>query len=135
MSRITSLVVGIVLSISLAACGGTGGLGSFNYSGSWAGSMQDSIAGAGTVSASMTQSGSGFVGTWAANFAGTDFDNGGSLQGVVNDNSVVIDLQPSNPSACPFNVVANRSGSTLSGNYAAYNCTVTVTGTLNIQKQ
>jgi hypothetical protein len=131
--RVTSLVVGIVLSMSLVACGGTGGSGSFNYSGSWAGSIQDSIAGTGSVTASMTQSGSNLVGTWAATFV--DGNNGGSLVGIINSNSVVIELHPSNPSLCPYNVVANRSGSTLSGNYAAFDCTVTVTGTLNIQKQ
>lgn len=135
MNRI-GLLVGISLLLTgLAACSSGGGSASFNYSGSWAGSIQDSVAGTGSVTASMTQSGTDFVGTWAADFAGTQYDNGGSLYGIINNESVVIDLQPSNSMACPFDVVANRSGSTLSGNYSAYNCSVTVTGTLSITKQ
>lgn len=119
----------------LTACGTStsGGSASYNHSGSWAGTIQDSVAGTGNVTVSMTQSGSDLAGTWQAVFAsGT---NGGTAIGVVNGSQVVLELYPSSASACPFNVVATRSGDTLSGNYSAFNCTGTITGTLSITKQ
>lgn len=119
----------LAIVLLLAACQST----SFSYSGSWKGSILDSVAGPGTVTVSMTEAGSDIVGTWQAVFSSGS--NGGSLTGVINGSSVVIDLEPSNTSACPYNVVANRSGSTVSGNYSAYNCTGTITGTLSITKQ
>lgn len=123
----------MALAAVLAACGtGTEGTASYNYSGTWTGTMQDSVAGPGTATVTMTQSGSDLAGTWQAVFAqGT---NGGSAVGVVNGNEVAMELYPSQATACPYNVVATRSGDTLSGNYAAFNCTESVTGTLTISK-
>jgi hypothetical protein len=80
----------------------------------------------------VTQKGSELAGTWQAEF--NEGTNGGSAVGVVNGNEVVLELHPSQATACPYNVVATRSGDTLSGNYSAFNCTVTVTGTLTISK-
>lgn len=44
-------------------------------------------------------------------------------------------MDPSNLSTCPFAAVAQRSGSTLLGTYAAFSCTVAVTGTVSVTKQ
>jgi hypothetical protein len=123
----------LVLTVLLAACGGgSGGGGAFDYGGTWAGSIQDSLAGPGTASLTMTQSGSNLAGTWQATFS--TGNNGGSLVGVVNGNEVVLELHPSNPSFCPYNVVAQRSGSTLAGTYAAFNCVEAVTGSVTVSK-
>lgn len=118
------------VTVLVAGCSSSG---SFSYTGNWAGNINDSVAGAGTMTASLTQSGSTFVGTWQAVFSSGS--NGGSLTGTINGSSVVVDLEPSNASACPYNVVAQRAGSQISGNYSAYNCTGTITGTLTITKQ
>jgi len=127
--KLARLLLPTSLVFVLAACTS----GGFSYTGSWSGTINDSVAGAGTITASLAQSGSTFAGTWQAVFSsGT---NGGSLTGTVNGTSVIVDLEPSSTSACPYNVVASRSGSQLSGNYSAYNCTGTITGTLSITKQ
>lgn len=118
----------------LAGCGSGGGVTTpFNHSGTWAGTIQDSFAGAGIVGLTMSQSGSNLVGTWQSTF--TAGGNGGTLAGVVNGNEVLVELYPSNPSLCPFAVVATRSGSSMNGTYAAFNCVDTVTGTLNVTRQ
>ena len=125
----------LILVGALAACGsGGGGSTAFNHSGNWLGTLNDSVGGAGTTAATMSQSGSQIVGTWQTTFlaGGT---NSGTLQGVIRTNDVLIELYPSNPSTCPFALVAQRSGSTLSGTYAAFNCSVSVSGTMSMTKQ
>jgi hypothetical protein len=132
-SRGLALLI-VVSALLLGGCtSGTGGTPSFSYSGTWSGSMNDSFAGAGITTMTISQSGSNFVGTWQATFVG--LNNGGTLAGVVNGNEVLVELYPSNPSACPFAVVAQRSGTTLAGTYAAFDCTATVTGTVSVAKQ
>ena len=125
----------LILVGALAACGsGGGGSTAFNHSGNWSGTLNDSLGGPGTTTVTMSESGTQLLGTWQATFAagGT---NSGTLQGVVRTNDVLIELYPSNPSTCPFALVAQRSGSTLSGTYAAFNCTIAVSGTMSITKQ
>lgn len=129
--RETSILV--TLALLLAACGSnTSGSASFDHSGTWTGTIEDSVAGTGSATVTLTQSGSDLAGTWQAIFS--EGSNGGSAVGVVNGSEVVLELYPSETSACPYNVVATRSGSTLSGNYSAFNCTASVTGTLTISK-
>ena len=133
--RLALLALLMILALVLASCGGSsaGGGSSFTYSGTWVGTIVDSVAGPGTVTATMSQSGSNLVGTWQSTFA--DGSNGGTLAGLIRTNDVIIELYPSNPMYCPYAVVGNRSGATLSGTYAAFNCTMVITGTLNISKQ
>ena len=122
------------LLLLLASCtSNNGGTAPFSYAGSWSGTIQDSLAGPGTISATLTQSGSDLGGTWQASF--TSGSNGGSAVGFVNGNEVLLELHPSSVSACPYNVVATRSGNTLSGNYSAFNGTGTITGTISMTKQ
>jgi hypothetical protein len=126
-------LVGLILVVLLGGCVSGGSVPTpFNYGGTWSGSIQDSMAGAGTVALTMSQSGGNLFGTWQATFS--NGGNGGTLAGVVNGNEVLVELYPSNPNFCPYAVVATRSGSGMNGTYAAYNCLDTVTGTLNVSK-
>lgn len=120
------------LCLAMAGCTSGTGQPAFIYAGQWSGTIVDSLAGNGVVSATLTQSGLDIGGTWQATFASGN--NGGTAVGAINGSEVVLELYPSNVSTCPFRVVATRSGSTLSGNYAAFNCTGTITGTLSITK-
>lgn len=107
----------------------------FNYSGSWSGTISDSLAGTGTISASMIQKGSDIGGTWSAAFDHPEAGNtGGVLLGEIEGNSVGLLLEPSNPELCPYAVVVTRSGATLQGDYSAINCTIVITGTVSISK-
>lgn len=123
-----------VTSVAVSACSsGSGGFGAFSYGGTWSGTIQDSVAGNGTIRVALTQAGTTLVGTWSASFVGSD--NGGSLVGLVNGDQVVLELNPSNVYACPYDVVATRSGSTMAGTYAAFDCTGTITGRLTVAKE
>lgn len=133
MKRLGSILLIASILVGLSACTSGGAPSGFNYGGQWSGTIQDSQAGNGTITATLTQSGTDIGGTWEATFAsGT---NGGSAVGTINGSQVVFELQPSLALACPYRVVAHRSGSTLSGNYAAFNCSGTITGTLTITKK
>ena len=134
-TRLVLFSLALTLAGVLAACGGGGsGPTAFSYSGTWSGTLNDSIGGAGTATITVSQSGSDLVGTWQSTFAagGT---NSGTLQGLIRTNDVLIELYPSDPRTCPFALVAQRSGSTLSGTYVAFDCTVSVSGTMSITKQ
>jgi len=133
MKRAIGIIVVVGLLIGLSACTSGTDFIPFNYAGQWTGTIQDSVAGSGVVSVTFTQSGSDIGGTWQATFAAGS--NGGTAVGAINGAQVILELYPSSVSACPYRLVATRSGSTLSGNYAAFNCTGTITGTLAITKQ
>lgn len=126
-----SVFVGLFALLVLSACSGVGG---YNYSGSYAGTINNSVTGAGSVNFSISQSEDRLAGTWQASFS-ADGSNGGSLFGIVNGDSLILELYPSIPTACPFNAVVNRNGDTLNGSYSAFNCSVAGTGTVEVQKQ
>jgi len=64
-----------------------------------------------------------------------NYNGGGSFKGSASGAAISGTLTPSIPTACPYTVTANLSGSTMSGNYASYNCTVVDTGTFIVTKQ
>lgn len=124
MKRLLALIVVLLL----AGCSSVP-----NYSGQWVGTVNDTRAGLGQGNLTISQSGSQLSGTWQIGFGGGV--NSGYLEGTVNGSSVNVQLYPSNPAACPFNVIATRSGDTLVGNYAAFNCTGSISGTLTVMRQ
>ena len=133
MRRRRLLAILVSAALVVTACGSPSAPLPFSYSGTWAGSMVDSFAGNGTTTLTVSQSGSDIVGTWQAIFAAGN--NGGTLAGTISGNDVLVELYPSDPTACPYAVVAQRSGTTLSGTYAAYSCTQAITGTVSVVKQ
>jgi hypothetical protein len=133
--RFRFALASLTLLVFLTACGGGsgGGTPAFSYSGEWSGTISDSLAGSGTVTLTIVQSGSNVAGTWQATFAGGS--NSGNLVGIVDSTQAIFELNPSDPTACPYDVVATRSGSTMTGTYAAFNCTISISGTLSVTKQ
>ena len=132
---ISVILSAMLLTGFLASCtSSTSGGATFSYSGTWSGPINDSLGGPGTITTTLSQSGSNLVGTWQAVFT-EGGNNGGTLAGVISGNEVLIELYPSDPSSCPFAVVAQRSGSTISGTYAAFNCVIAITGTVSVTKQ
>lgn len=125
----------LLVGLFLAGCSSGGGSqAAFTYSGSWKGTIRDNLAGNASLSASMSQSGRDIRGTWSSTY-GDGTINSGELIGEIDGNTVVVNLLPSNPATCPFVAVLSRSGDTLSGDYAAYNCTVAISGTISVTKQ
>lgn len=125
MKRIAVLALMVVL----AACGMSGP----DYSGQYVGNVVDAVGGAGDATITLSQSGNQLTGAWQISFGSGR--NSGFLQGVVNGGSISAQLYPSRSDACPYDLVATRSSNTLSGNYAAFNCTVSVSGTFVGVKQ
>ena len=105
---------------------------SSSIDGTYAGAMNDSAFGAGTLRMTLTSNGSNVTGTWNTTFSGGN--NSGTGTGTFNGTTLSITLTPS-ISGCPFLVTAARSGTQLSGNYTAVNCVATGTGSINLSKQ
>jgi len=132
------LALAVVLLVT--ACGG-GDNGSptepqpLTLTGTWAGTIVDSVGGHGTVRATVRQDGNQVTGTWAATFTDPRGNNGGSLSGTVNGSAVSLTLYGPNEGVCPFRVTATWSGDRLTGTYAAFSCTTAITGSLDLRRQ
>lgn len=83
----------------------------------------------------MAQNGSSVNGSWNVAYSNAANNNAGSLTGIITGSSVTLTLTPGVPTACPFNVTASIAGSSLSGTYATFNCTVADGGQFNAAKQ
>ena len=70
-------------------------------------------------------------------FSDPTFNNGGRLSGTFSGSSLTLVLDPSDPDSCPLNVTATVSpnGNQITGSYASFECSVAVTGSLNLMKQ
>ena len=144
IGRFTAQLVHImficVLVLTLTSCGGDGGNSSpfGSISGNYAGTLQDSIAGAGTVQGTLSESGSSLSGMFQTTFtqSGRTVTSSGTVSGTVNGTSITLTLTPSDPTACPFNITLTQVSDTqLTGTYTAFNCTVAQSGTINVTRQ
>ena len=138
MKNAVQLFLAVTFVAFLAACSSGGSsrdfAEQFDYTGQGEGRVSDSVAGLGSANLTISQSGSNLTGAWQIAFdAGGG--NSGSLLGIASDGAATIELYPSDPLACPYNVVATRSSSSMEGNYAAFNCTVSVSGTLSVTRR
>ena len=125
----------LVMCIGFIGCGGGGGGDDVNVSGTFRGTIQDSVAGTGTATVTLAQDGSDLTGTFQTTFANPSNNGSGSVRGSVNGNTITLQTAPSVPTACPFNVTATVQGGQVTGTYAAFNCTVAASGTLTLTKQ
>ena len=132
---VVTILVGFV-SFHAAGCGSSpSSPSSTSIAGTWTGSINDSAYGAGSVRLTFNQSGGPLTGTWSATFANGVLTNTGSLSGSMNGSDISAVLTPTDPLACPYNVTATRTGNTITGTYAAFNCTASVTGSVNVTKE
>ena len=126
-----------VLVLTLTSCGGDGGNSSpfGSVSGNYAGTIQDSVAGAGTVKGTLSESGSSLSGTFQATSANLQFLSG-TVSGTINGTSITLTFTPSVPTSCPANITLNQVSATqLTGTYVAFNCTQADSGTINVTRQ
>lgn len=123
------------------ACGankGTGPSSANPLTGTWTGTIQElTIAnvGPGTVRVTLSQSGSSLSGNWSSSYAVSAYNNSGAVTGTVNGASVNVTIAPSVPTACPSRITATANGRSLTGTYAAFNCSVPSGGTVNLVQQ
>ena len=106
-----------------------------SIAGSYSGTLSDSISGAGTLSMSLTQHGLQLGGTYTSTFSNAGYNRVGPVYGFVSNSQVTI-IQATNPTTtCPFFGTGNVSGTTISGTFAAFQCTKAQTGTFTLTHQ
>lgn len=132
-----TIIISIALISSLSDCSGGGGgspMGAAPASigGNYSGSLEDSVAGSGSVGLSITQSGSRISGQFADTFSNPAIDNGGSLSGTVTGSTFSGSVKSVFVGACGFSIKGSLSGSTLSGTYSATSCSGVETGTFSV---
>jgi hypothetical protein len=116
-------VVLIILTVALGvSCGYSPATPSTPLSGAWAGTLTDSVAGAGTFSSTITESGSTLSGTYTDTFPGLPTaNNSGTLSGTVNGSSVTITTSPTNSLICGVIEAGtlNSANTQVTGTYAS----------------
>ena|ERR1035437_6925854 len=105
--------------------------------GKWSGTILSNQSGSGTMVFTLVRSDSSSVsGIWSTSFANTANNDSGSMSGTIVGSGLSFILTPSNPNVCPFNATATLNGAmSMSGMYAAVNCTVAASGTFTVAKQ
>lgn len=132
--RFLTLVALVLLS---SACGGndTSPTSSNSYTGTWVGTVSSPIAGTGTIRATMAESGPNLSGTWSATYPDISNNNSGTLTGSVTGVSISLVLRSSVPASCPYTLTGVRSGNTITGTFATFNCTGSSSGPFSVTKQ
>lgn len=126
-----------VLLLGVVACGDSPtSPADSSISGTWSGSILTSSSGLDTVTLSLAQTGSTLSGSWSSLFPNPAINSGGQVSGLKSGISVNVTMLPSQPTACPFTFTATLSNTTtMSGTYAAVNCTLAISGTLTLYRQ
>jgi hypothetical protein len=136
-------IVASVLFVLITACVGAGcgkhsptAPSTDSLTGNWAGASSGYPAGQGSIAFSLTQSGSSVSGTWTALFAEPAYNDAGSATGRYSNGSLALTLTSSQANACPYTLTATvTNASTMSGTYAAFNCSIAAGGTFSATKQ
>src|SRR5712691_9257127 len=81
----------IVLALTLALLGCSGD-DAPNLTGTWTGTIQDNLAGTGTVLFTFSQTGTNVNGTWQFTFPNPTNNNGGDLSGTAGDPAIALTL-------------------------------------------
>jgi len=127
----------IVLALTLALLGCSGDEEP-NLTGTWTGTIQDSVAGPGTILLTIAQSGTQLTGTWQTTFGDPANNNGGSLSGTVGGGtSIALVLTASRSQACSYTVAATRDEDNdkhFTGTYASFNCALAQSGTIDVRR-
>jgi hypothetical protein len=114
----------LALALAIVGCGGDDDL---NLTGTWTGTVQDNIAGTGTIIFTFSQTDTQVIGTW--NIAFPTNNIGGNLSGTVNDPAITLALSASQPQNCILAVGANSDGdNSFNGTYNPANCGPTGVG-------
>ena len=137
-----------VVALAMMALGGCQQNSSVNptaddLAGEWAGTITDSVAGAGTIRLAIRQRGPGLSGSWASTFAEGSFDRSGSFSGTMVSSPFVLFLRPSLPIACSPDVTltgtlamtTTLSGDRITGTYTVLNCSGVITGNVDASRQ
>jgi len=120
-----------VIGLALVGCGGDDD--EDDLSGNYRGTIQDSLVGTGTMTATLVQNDSTVTGTFQTSFPLGN--GGGSISGTRSDDALTLTVTPPQPSACPLNMTAIIDGDEIQGTYVAFNCSVVETGSFTLTRQ
>lgn len=98
------------------------------------GTINDALAGTGTISATLSQTGVTISGTYGDTFTSGSPGSSGTFYGVVIGSNVYFDLIPSQSGSCPFTALGAINGSSVSGSYTAVLCGATDSGTFSFSQ-
>jgi len=108
--------------------------------GTWMGTLQDSLAGRGTLVLNLSQTNQQVTGTWQSTFSEARNNNGGTLSGTGPAQDLLITMVWSTvqPGACSFTVTAmldNNDEDHFTGTYVPFNCAQPGSGSFDVTRQ
>ena len=107
--------------------------------GTWTGTLQDSLAGRGVLVLNISQVNRQLTGTWQSTFSDARNNNGGTLSGTGPGQDLMITMVWSTvqPGACSFTVSAmldNNDEDHFTGTYTPLNCAQPASGSLDVHR-
>jgi PEGA domain len=110
--------------------GGASSPAAATFSGTYSGSVQDSLGGGGPVNLTLTHSTNYVTGTWHG-----PEPVWRALNGTVSSaGAMAATLLPSANTACPFSLSASVAGDRLTGTFTSFNCPVPLRGTVDLTR-
>ena len=117
-----------------------------NLTGTWTGTVQDSLAGRGTLLLTLSHVNTQLTGTWQITFPEAQINNGGTLSGTASnrltgrpsDLLITMVWSPAQATACSFTVEAmldNNDEDHFTGTYTPLNCTRPESGSLDVTRR
>ena len=108
--------------------------------GSWTGTLQDSLAGRGTLVLNISQTAKQLTGTWQSTFPDAQYNNGGTLSGTGPGQDLMITMvwSTAQPGACSFTVTAmldTNDEDHFTGTYVPLSCGQPESGSLDVTRR
>lgn len=107
--------------------------------GGWSGSIEDDLAGNGTISLTLSQAGASVSGTWSMDFPEAPSRNlAGSVSGILSGSTVTSTLSTAAATDCTLaltGVVAGSAQTTMAGGYTSNDCIPERTGSFTATRQ
>ena len=126
----------VLVAASAVACGAKSPTGPSTPSltGTWSGNITSNLsAGSGPARVTISQTGNSVSGIWSV--TGPNSPDSGILSGSFDGSVVSMTLSPSVPTGCPYRMTATVVGNSMTGTYAAFDCTLPVAGGVALTKQ
>jgi hypothetical protein len=120
-----------VVGLMLVGCGSDDA--EDDVSGNYRGTIQDSLVGSGTITATLAEDDGRVTGTFQTSFP--QGNGGGNVSGSRTDNALTLTVIPTVATVCPVNVTATIDGDEIRGTYAAFSCSVAETGNFTMTLQ
>ena len=107
--------------------------------GTWTGTLQDSLAGRGTLVLNLSQANRQLTGTWQSTFPDGRNSNGGTLSGTGPAQDLLLTMvwSTAQPGACSFTVTAmldSNDEDHFTGTYVPFNCAQPESGSLDVTR-